>query len=90
VYDRNVRLASLMGANRDYILNHIPHIGRLLVDRPEQVFDQSDVVVVASAADELRSLLGDFARQKTIIDLVGVWDIREEVSSSEGYDGIAW
>jgi len=48
------------------------------------------VVVVASAADELRSLLGDFARQKTIIDLVGVWDIREEVSSSEGYDGIAW
>ena len=90
VYDRNVRLASLMGANRDSILNHIPHLGRLLVDRPEQVFDQSEVVVVASAADELRSLLGDFARQKTIIDLVGVWDIREEVSSSEGYDGIAW
>src|SRR5262249_42247351 len=46
VYDRNVRLASLLGANREYILNQIPHIGRLLVDRPEQLFDQCEVVVV--------------------------------------------
>ena len=28
----HVSLASLMGANRDYILNRIPHIARLLVD----------------------------------------------------------
>ena len=90
VYDRNVKLASLMGANRDYLLNHIPHIGRLLVERPEQVFDRSDVVVVASPEAEVRSLVGDFARQKTIIDLVGVFDIYEEVRPSENYDGIAW
>ena len=32
VYDANVRLASLLGANREYILTHIPHIERLLVD----------------------------------------------------------
>ena len=29
IYDRNVRLASLFGANKDYILNHIPHLARL-------------------------------------------------------------
>jgi GDP-mannose 6-dehydrogenase len=90
VYDRNVRLASLMGANREYILNHIPHIGRLLVDRPEQLFDQSEVIVVASPEGDFGSLLRDFAGQKTIIDLVGVWDIREEAGSAEGYEGIAW
>ena len=39
VYDRNVRLASLTGANREYILNQIPHIGRLMVDRPEQLLE---------------------------------------------------
>ncbi len=33
LYDRNVNVASLVGANRDYILNHIPHISRLMVGR---------------------------------------------------------
>ena len=32
IYDRNVNVAALTGANRDYILNHIPHISRLMVD----------------------------------------------------------
>jgi GDP-mannose 6-dehydrogenase len=90
VYDRNVRLASLMGANREYILNHIPHIGRLLVDRPEQLFDQSEVIVVASPEGDFGSLLRDFAGQKIIIDLAGVWDIREDAGSAGGYEGIAW
>ena len=31
LYDRNVNIASLMGANRDYILNRIPHISRLMM-----------------------------------------------------------
>ena len=30
-YDKNVNLASLVGANRDFILNRIPHISRLMV-----------------------------------------------------------
>jgi GDP-mannose 6-dehydrogenase len=90
IYDRNVRLASLTGANREYILTQIPHIGRLLVDRPEQVFQQCEVVVLASTEGELRSLLRDFAREKTIIDLVGAWDVPADDRLAEVYDGIAW
>jgi GDP-mannose 6-dehydrogenase len=90
IYDRNVRLASLTGANREYILTQIPHIGRLLVDRPEQVFQQCEVVVVATTEGELRSLLRDFAREKTIIDLVGVRDAPADDRLAEVYDGIAW
>jgi GDP-mannose 6-dehydrogenase len=90
IYDRNVRLASLTGTNREYILTQIPHIGRLLVDRPEQVFDQSEVIVLASSEGQLSSLLRDFARQKTIIDLIGVWDKPADDRLAEAYDGIAW
>ena len=57
IYDRNVKLASLVGANRDYILNHIPHIGRLLVDTPQALIDQSDVIVLATAEKEFGELL---------------------------------
>jgi GDP-mannose 6-dehydrogenase len=92
VFDPNVRLASLMGANREYILNHIPHIGRLMVDRPEQLLEHADVVVVASADREFSRLLESLPAGKSVIDLVGAWRASEEKSTAhmEAYDGIAW
>jgi GDP-mannose 6-dehydrogenase len=92
VYDQNVRLASLVGANREYILNHIPHIGRLMVDRPEQLLEHSDVVVVASADREFAPLLETLPAGKSVIDLVGTWNPAEGRSTAhmEAYDGIAW
>jgi GDP-mannose 6-dehydrogenase len=92
VYDRNVRLASLVGANREYILNHIPHIGRLMVDRAEQLLEQSDVVVVACADREFVPLLEKLPAGKSVIDLVGAWSATESAHRPhmEAYDGIAW
>jgi GDP-mannose 6-dehydrogenase len=92
VYDQNVRLASLVGANREYILNHIPHIGRLMVDRPELLLEQSDVVVVASVDREFAPLLERLTAGKCVIDLVGAWSTAEGPGPAgmEAYDGIAW
>ena len=92
VYDRNVRLASLVGANRDYILNHIPHIGRLMVDRPEQLIEQSEVLVVASADREFTALLEKLPLGKSVIDLVGAWSTDASARSAHlgAYEGIAW
>jgi GDP-mannose 6-dehydrogenase len=92
VYDKNVQLASLMGANREYILNHIPHIGRLLVDRPEQLLEHAEVVVVASAEKEFLPLLGNLSWKKTVIDLVGLLNTAEGHTTThmESYAGIAW
>jgi GDP-mannose 6-dehydrogenase len=90
VYDRNVRLASLVGANREYILNHIPHIGRLLVDRPEQLLEHAEVVVVAAADREFAPLLQKLRADKFLIDLVGACSTTEDNAHPQAYDGIAW
>jgi GDP-mannose 6-dehydrogenase len=92
VYDQNVRLASLMGANRDYILNHIPHIGRLMVDRPEEILEHADVVVVGAAQPEFAALLAELPAGKFVIDLVGISNAAEGAPSdrTQAYDGIAW
>jgi len=81
-----------VGANREYILNHIPHIGRLMVDRPEQLLEHADVVVVASAQREFAPLLEKLPAGKSIIDLVGAWNPGEVAGNArpDGYDGIAW
>jgi GDP-mannose 6-dehydrogenase len=92
IYDRNVKLASLVGANRDYILNHIPHIGRLLVDDPAELFAVSDVVVIATAEKEFTSLIARNGSGKVIIDLVGTGDFSNPATlhALKSYDGIAW
>lgn len=92
IYDRNVKLATLVGANLDYILNHIPHIGRLLVDAPATLFSESDIIVIATAEPEFASLIARNGRGKVIIDLVGACDFSESttLSTVTSYEGIAW
>ena len=92
VYDRNVTLASLVGANRDYILNHIPHIGRLMVERLDQLIEHAEVVVMASAGPEVRSAARNLPDGKFVIDLVGALAPDDDATmvSAERYDGIAW
>ena len=81
-----------MGANREYILNHIPHIGRLMVDRPEQLLDHAEVIVVASAergvqgAPQARAAGNIRDRSRGRVEHCR----RQHQRSAEGYDGIAW
>jgi GDP-mannose 6-dehydrogenase len=87
VYDENVRLASIHGANRDYILNHIPHISRLMVPSVEEVLDHADTIVIGNAAPQFRDIQRRLADGQTVIDFVRITDSR---SVSGVYEGICW
>ncbi len=47
VYDPHIRLNSIYGSNRNFILNAIPHIGRLLEDRIEDLLGWAEWLIVA-------------------------------------------
>ncbi len=87
IYDRNVSLAKLIGANRDYILEHIPHIERLMVDDPCRLLERSDIVVVGTAEPEFSSILRNVPRDTVILDLVRVDNALRE---RPAYQGICW
>jgi len=72
VYDKNVYLSRLIGANRDYILRKIPYISRFLTNRLDQVIDNSEVIVIVNNEPEFKTLEQDTLRQKIVIDLVGI------------------
>src|ERR1700735_5220589 len=56
IYDKNVNMAKLGGANRDFILNHIPHISRLMVDGIDAVLDESQTVVIGNNDPDFRNV----------------------------------
>jgi GDP-mannose 6-dehydrogenase len=87
IYDSNVRLASIHGANRDYILNRVPHISRLMVSSVDEVLEHADTIVIGNAAPEFRDVPKRLTDGQTVIDFVRVTDSR---SVSGVYEGICW
>jgi len=87
LYDKNVSLARLVGANRDYILNAIPHISKLMVGSMEDAIAHGDTIVIGNGASEFQNVLALADDSKVIVDLVRI----SEKRSIEGrYDGICW
>jgi GDP-mannose 6-dehydrogenase len=73
IYDPEVHLAQLLGSNRRYIEQHMPHIGQLLRSQIEQVINESDVLVVGLSSADVREALGTHCRaEQSVIDLVNL------------------
>jgi GDP-mannose 6-dehydrogenase len=87
VYDRNVSLAAVHGANRDYILNKIPHISRLMVPTIEEVLAHSETLVIGNASPEFADVPRRIAEHQTVIDFVRVSGSRTVAGV---YEGICW
>jgi GDP-mannose 6-dehydrogenase len=51
VFDPHIRLDEIYGANRNFILETIPHIGRLLVSNVDQILSWADQLVLAQKQD---------------------------------------
>lgn len=87
IYDRNVHIASLTGANKDYILNHIPHISKLMRPSIEEVVSHADTIVIGNADPEFARVPSMLRDGQVIVDLVRVADSQSEDGR---YDGICW
>jgi GDP-mannose 6-dehydrogenase len=68
IFDPNVRLAALVGANRAYIEKEIPHIASLMCDDIETLVEDAEVLVIGSTADAARALALSRSDQ-TVVDL---------------------
>jgi GDP-mannose 6-dehydrogenase len=88
IYDRNVSLARLVGANKEYIEHQIPHLSSLLCDTVDEVLDGSDVIVVGNAAPEFTAAVASCRSDQTVVDLVRLPLEREKLQAK--YEGICW
>ena len=72
VFDRDVSLARLQGANRAYIEREIPHIASLMAPTVEEVVAASDVVVVGNADPAFAAAVAGAGEGIAVLDLVGI------------------
>jgi len=87
LYDHNVNLAKLVGANRDYILNQIPHISQYMMADMDEVLDHGETLVIGNGSAEFRDVLTRLRPGQVVVDLVRISDA---VSEAGRYDGICW
>ena len=72
IYDRNVNLAALVGANRDFILNRIPHISRLMVPTLEEVLAHAQTVVIGNRDSEFSRIHDKLREDQSLVDFVRI------------------
>lgn len=87
IFDRHVNLARLVGANRDYILNHIPHISNLMVGSIDEAIEHGEIIVIGNGDAAFRGAVANAGADRIVVDLAGV---SEKTSDGNLYHGICW
>ncbi len=87
IYDKNVNIASLVGANRDFILNRIPHISRLMVAEVDAVLEHAETVVIGNKDPDFKSVPERLREGQRLVDFVRINGRR---SMNGNYAGISW
>jgi GDP-mannose 6-dehydrogenase len=89
IWDPNVSLARLAGANRQYIEQVIPHIGSLLAADLQQVVRAAEVVIVGTRAAPKEILERCLRPDQAVVDLVNL-DKSSRPCDASFYEGICW
>jgi GDP-mannose 6-dehydrogenase len=88
IFDRNVSLARLVGANKQYIDEQIPHLSRHLCESIDQVIDDSEVIVIGNGSPEFTQAVQRCRPEQVVVDLVRIPLDFSQVEAQ--YDGICW
>jgi GDP-mannose 6-dehydrogenase len=88
IYDQNVSLAKLVGSNKEYIENQIPHLSSLLCNSIDEVIVGSDVIVVGNLSPEFGDALTQCRPDQIVIDLVRLPIVGSLLHAD--YRGICW
>jgi GDP-mannose 6-dehydrogenase len=88
IYDEEVALARLVGANKRYIEQTIPHISSLMVPSAKEAIEGSELVIVSKKNPQVQEAVAKHGDSKLIVDLVRINP--DSIKSPATYEGICW
>jgi GDP-mannose 6-dehydrogenase len=87
IFDDQVQLSRLIGANKSFLEQQLPHIAALMSDTIEALIAESEVIVVTHGSKVFLQAVESLRPDQVLIDLVGLFK-HQEIKAS--YEGIAW
>ncbi|RPH92880.1 nucleotide sugar dehydrogenase [candidate division KSB1 bacterium] len=87
IYDKNVSLARLVGANRKFIETVLPHLAELLCPTTDEILNHAEVIIVANPDRDFPPVLQKAKPDQIIFDLVHIFP---EPPRKENYHGFCW
>jgi len=82
-----VNIARLVGANRDFMLNRIPHISKLMVDGIDSMLNHGQTIVIGNKDPDFQSIPGRLREDQVLVDVVRIGAQR---SNNGNYEGFCW
>lgn len=87
VFDKNVSLSRLIGANAAYLRQHLPHIDRVFEGSLEAVLGHAEVLVICNYEPMYEAPLRALGKAVRVIDLAR---IPPALAADLDYDGLSW
>lgn len=87
IYDSDINLDILTGANRQYIDEHIPHVVDFIETQLDDVMNWAEVLVIGKMSPEFRDVPAQAREEQVVLDFVRVNALPPDGSS---YAGISW
>jgi GDP-mannose 6-dehydrogenase len=85
VFDPNVRLANLMGANKDYLLSVLPHIAELIVSDASDAIRWAELIVVTTPDPVYKNALSMTQAGQVVLDFAGLKQSEELSIETRGF-----
>lgn len=87
LFDEQVQIHRLVGANRQFVATQLPHLAKLLGESVEDELSRADVIVLSQWNPRFAALLEGLREDQVVVDLVGVG--RSSMTKA-AYTGLAW
>ncbi len=88
IYDPNVHLSSLLGANKRYIEERLPHLNLLIRPEVRAVIDASDLLIIGMRdMDAIAAVRARLREDQAVVDLTG---LEPALRPSAGFEGLCW
>ena len=87
IYDEEVSLAKLSGANKRYLDETIPHVTSLMESSVPKVIEKSDLIIVSKKTDLFKREIEGLKKDVFVVDLVRIF---ADYKGRPHYEGISW
>lgn len=88
IFDEQLELSKLIGQNKAFLEQEIPHITRLMRSSIEAVVRDAEVIIIANNGRRFSQVMDLVHDGQIVFDLVGV--LSQNDSRKQGYYGICW